>query len=152
MLCILFLVAISLAIVYFFYKRDDGVLNCDSKMDLKINTNDDRVIVGKLNLTFHLVFGGKGYISEQGIILQNNITYHVDRYVRLSLGKRLADGYINIKRDSVDKNENDDLPDSLTKLLTSNQKEFYFKIEDFFRSDIIKISDLRRTVFVCRKK
>ncbi len=127
--------------------RNASPLDCTSDMNLELGREDEK-IDAKIHLAVHFVPDELSYITEYGVVTYNNQRYIVDRYARLRYSDDSRHSFIEFKREGIDKNSAETLPDTLSEKLTSAQKVFLFKVRKL-RDGIWSISDLRRTVLIC---
>ncbi|MGC0850353.1 hypothetical protein [Pantoea agglomerans] len=132
-------------------KKNDSV-HCETDFRFHVNLaymNLD--IMAITHVYFHLVRGDSSYISEYGTVEVNGKKYFLDRNVKLFFSERERNGYHEVRRDGVDKNPQDNVPDEIYEAMSSRQKLLYFRVSDF-GDDFWQISDLRRTIVICKKK
>lgn len=140
-----------LSLVVFFYTSTRvPELSCAADVRINMSSNEPAAnISGMVHMVFHLVPGARSYVSEYGVLTIGNDKYKVDRNARLIFGRKQQNGYSEVQREGVDKNKSDTLPDAIAEKMTSSQAVFFFKI-DKLRDGIWRISDLRRTIIVCK--
>ncbi|HED3854287.1 hypothetical protein ACKURH_18470 [Enterobacter soli] len=129
--------------------KNTSVVDCTSDLNLELGKDDEK-IVARIHLVVHFVPNELSYITEYGVVAYNNQRYIVDRYARLRYSDDNRHSFIEFKREGIDKNSAETLPDALSEKLTSAQKVFLFKVRKL-RDGIWSISDLRRTVLICAK-
>ncbi|MGX7884765.1 hypothetical protein ACWTWO_10080 [Enterobacter hormaechei] len=129
--------------------KDTRALDCITDMNLELGKDNDK-IVANVHLVVHFVPDALSYITEYGIVTYNNQRYIVDRYARLRYSGDNTHSFTEFKREGIEKNSSETLPEFLSEKLTSAQKVFLFKVRKL-QGEVWSISDLRRTVLVCAK-
>ncbi|UWX94199.1 hypothetical protein N2K86_04440 [Enterobacter mori] len=129
--------------------NNKNALDCTADIILELGKGDD-TIDADIHLVVHFEPEVQSYITEYGVVNYDNKRYIIDRYARLRYSRDDHHSFVEFKREGLDKNSAETLPDALSEKLTSAQKVFLFKVRKL-HDDIWSISDLRRTVLVCAK-
>lgn len=147
----LILLLFLFAAAIFYVPSKTSELNCAAEVRINVYAGEqESEINGVVHMIFHLPRNGRSYISEYGVVSVGEKRYKVDRNVRLVFSDKKSDSYSEVLREGIDKNMSDTLPDDIAEKMTSSQRVFFFKV-DKLREDVWRISDLRRTIFICKK-
>ncbi|MGP6457487.1 hypothetical protein ACTZGH_22400 [Enterobacter ludwigii] len=150
---ILLLVNFIILVAYISFRSNTtpDVFDCSGNVELKIDSARLGLITGEVKIDAHIskVVNGVSYVSQIGFVKLSDRNYNIDRNVRLSVNEKNKDGFSEFHRIGIDKNPEDTLPDFMDGILTSSQMIFFYKFETIY-GDIVRWSDLRRTILVCK--
>lgn len=145
----LFLVFIACMI--FFSMKNSVEINCQSSVSVHVNSDINNIhIKGKIKFSYHLVSGGESHVSQYGVIESNGVHYIIDRIGKVHFTKQGYNDYYELVREGYEKNLQDNTPDQIYDLLISKQKKFQYKMQKYDK-DYWQISDIRRTLLLCKK-
>ncbi|MFP2693932.1 hypothetical protein ACLETS_23150 [Enterobacter ludwigii] len=152
-------VAISLLVVLVFgyitfshfRENKNPELNCGANTYLQFSLKDGVFLQANAQIVIHFVNQVKkqSYVTEYGDVTFGGDHYVLDRNVRLMFQESNINGFSEVHREGVDKNDTDNLPDSIAKKIFSAQTVYFYKI-DKISNEVWRLSDLRRTILVCR--
>lgn len=129
----------------------DLPLNCMAMLYINKGENKsmDNKLYAEIKINIHFTNKNEIKVSEYGTIKFRNQEYVTDRFIIMQASNEKNSGYREIKREKIIKNERDNVPTSLSDILTSKQPILYYKFEKM--DDLVwKISDLQRTILICR--
>jgi hypothetical protein len=126
-------------------------LNCGASVSLKLVSKDDLYLKANVQIAIHFSdeANKKSYVTEYGDVFAGSNQYAIDRNVRLVFLESKKNGYSEVQREGIDRNATDDLPDDIAQKIFSSQTVFFYKIEKL-SSNVWRLSDLRRTILICR--
>jgi hypothetical protein len=123
-------------------------MNCMSSF--YINKDGGTDITGNVKIVFHITEKGHVVVNEYGTLENEGQEYIVDRSGDMTISKTTVNGFHRVIKGSFTTNKQDTTPPDLTEKLTSSQSVFFYKIQRI-DEDTWRISDLKRTIFMCRK-
>lgn len=123
-------------------------MNCMSSF--YINQGEKNGISGNVKIVFHITEKGHVVVNEYGTLENEGKEYIVDRSGDMTITKNTENGFHKVVKGHFTANKQDTTPPELTEKLTSSQSVFFYKIQ---KIDEVtwRISDLQRTIFMCRK-
>ncbi|MEH0887039.1 hypothetical protein [Enterobacter sp. UNJFSC 003] len=127
-------------------------MNCMSTVH--INRADEKNaldgINGNIKIVFHITNEGLVTVSEYGTLNYHGKEYLVDRTGNMMMDKDVQNGFHKVTRGKFVSNLQHNAPSELTEKLTSSQPVLHYKI-DKLDTETWRISDLQRSIFICRK-
>ncbi|HAT7654815.1 TPA: hypothetical protein JAX49_005963 [Klebsiella michiganensis] len=115
-----------------------------------INQGEKNAISGNVKIVFHITEKGHVVVNEYGTLENEGKEYIVDRSGDMTITKNTENGFHKVVKGNFTANKQDTTPPELTEKLTSSQSVFFYKIQKI--DDVTwRISDLQRTIFMCRK-
>lgn len=125
-------------------------LNCTAMVyvDSNQNQSEQDKLRASLKIVFHIQDDLKMRVTEYGSVEYNGKEYTLDRMVNMTMSARTQNGFYEIARDKAISNIKSNVPPLLLEHLASSQPVLFYKI-DKIATDVWRISDLHRTIFVC---
>lgn len=146
------LVVITVIVVIYTSLNRQKDFDCATDVDIHIEYGEASTeITGTIKLFFHFIYGEDSHISEYGTVKVNNEKYVLDRTAMLHFSEEAHNGYYEVTRGKIEKNPQDNVPDSVYSALTSKQKLLFFKVSEI-GNGFWQIKDLRRTLIICKKQ
>lgn len=152
---ILFIISsIAMLTIVFVIMRSESTveeLNCSGNVDILMSSSGVQTLDGDIQITAHIVpvNGRRSYVAEYGKVIYGGKSYIIDRNVRLLFTETKSNGFSEVHREGIDKNQSDTLPDHIAQALLSSQSIFFYRL-DKIQNGIWRLSDLRRTIFICK--
>lgn len=140
---------VLLTLFFLFVYKGGGYLpmQCMSTFYINLGKNDD--ITGSIKIVIHNTDDGLMVINEYGALKYNGQEFIVNRSGSMNISKVDKYGFHKVTKGNFVSNPLDTAPAEIIEKLTSRQSVFYYKIQKI--DDFTwRISDLQRTIFICR--
>lgn len=126
-------------------------IDCVAEININIHNNDEQVdIDGTVSYFYHFIKKGESHVSEYGSVVYNNKKYILDRTARILATDTKNTNYKEIRKDNIKKNFQDNMPDNVYDIIMSKQKVLFWRIQAF-SNDLLQVTDLRRSLMICKK-
>lgn len=127
-------------------------MNCMSTVNINYedSKNAQKGINGNIKIVFHITNEGLVTVSEYGTLNYFGKEYLVDRTGNMTMDTNVQNGFHKVTKGKFVSNPHDNTPSELTAKLTSSQSVYHYKLHKL-DTETWRISDLQRSIFICRR-